>query len=178
MNTTLSAHISPAAGAPPIERFRLANRSLAADTTAAAEPPPPRAPGPAAGKRPAGVSQWVNAAGKISLAGFTYTVGATYAGEPVEAVVAGGLVDIWHAGVVVATHAQRLRPDQADRVPRARVVRRARNATAGLTVTRLADGAGVVSFAGTSYAAGRMGARTAIDVSIVAGPVELSKDAM
>ena len=44
-------------GRPPIERFRLANRSLAADTAAAAEPPPPRAAGPAAGKRPAGVSR-------------------------------------------------------------------------------------------------------------------------
>src|SRR5215469_8788814 len=32
-------------GRPPIERFRLANRSLAADTTAAAEPPAP-APAP------------------------------------------------------------------------------------------------------------------------------------
>jgi hypothetical protein len=118
----------------------------------------------------------VNAVGKISLAGFAYSVGASYAGEPVEAVVAGGLVDIVHAGVVVATHAQRLRPDQADRAPRARVVRRARDATAGLTVTRLADGAGVVSFAGTPYAAGRMWARTSIDISIVAGSVQLSKD--
>jgi Integrase core domain/Mu transposase, C-terminal domain len=163
-------------GRPPIERFRLANRSLAADTTAAAEPPRPPAAGQAAGKRPAGVSRWVNAAGKISLAGFTYRVGATYAGQPVEVVVAAGLVDIVHAGVVVATHAQRLRPGQAGRAPRARVVRRARDATAGLTVTRLAGGAGVVSFAGTPYTAGRMWARTPIDVSIVAGSVQLSKD--
>ena len=163
-------------GRPPIERFRLANRSLAADTARAAAPPPAPAPGPAAGERPAGVSRWVNPAGKISLAGFSYRVGPSYAGQPVEVVVVGGLVDIWHAGVVIATHAQRLRPDQAGRVPRARVVRRARDATAGLTVTRLADGAGVVSFAGTPYAAGRMWARTAIDVSIVAGSVQLSKD--
>jgi hypothetical protein len=118
----------------------------------------------------------VNAAGKISLAGFTYSIGASYAGQPVEVVVASGLVEILHAGVVVATHAQRLRPDQADRVPRARVVRRARDATAGLTVTRLADGAGVVSFADTPYACGRIWARTAIDVSIVARSVQLSKD--
>jgi len=82
------------------------------------------------------------------LAGFSYRVGATYAGEPVEVVAAGGLVEILHAGVVVATHAQRLR---ADRAPRAPLARRARDATTGLTVTRLADGAGVVSFAGTSY---------------------------
>ena len=89
----------------------------------------------------------------ISLAGFIYAAGATFAGQPVEVVVAGGLVEILHAGVLVATHAQRLRADQAGRVPRARVGHgRARDATAGLTVTRLADGAGVVSFAGTPYA--------------------------
>jgi hypothetical protein len=77
------------------------------------------------------VSRWVSAHGKISLAGFSCNVGATYAGEPVEAVVASGLVDILHAGVVVATHAQRMRDDQADRLPRAATARRARDATAG-----------------------------------------------
>jgi transposase InsO family protein len=162
-------------GRPPIERFRLANRTLAADTTAAAGPPPPAA-AQVAGKRPAGVSRWVNAAGKISLAGFSYHVGATYAGEPVEVVVAGGLVDILHAGVVVATHAQRLRADQAGRAPRARVSRRARDATAGLTVTRLANNTGVITFADKTYAAGRRWAHTSIDVTIVAGSVQLSKD--
>jgi transposase InsO family protein len=163
-------------GRPPIERFALASGSLTADDTAAAEPPPARAPAAAAGKRPAGVSRWVNPAGKISLAGFTYGVGATYAGEPVEVVVAGGLVDILHAGVVVATHAQRLRADQAGRSPRARVSRRARDATKGLTVTRLANADGTITFAGTEYRAGRSWARTFIDVAIVAGSVQLSKD--
>jgi hypothetical protein len=101
---------------------------------------------------------------------------ATYAGEPVEVVASGGLVDILHAGVVIATHAQRFREDQADRAPRAPVARRARDATAGLTVTRLASAAGVVSFAGTDYQAGRSWARQAIDVAIVAGSVQLSRD--
>ena len=159
---------------PPIERFRLANRSITADDTAAVEPRPARPPVPAG--RPAGVSRWVNAAGKISLAGFTYHVGASYAGEPVEVVVAKGLVDILHAGVVVATYAQRLRADQAGRVPRARVSRRARDATAGLTVTRLANNTGVITFADKTYAAGRRWAHTPIDVTIVAGSVQLSKD--
>jgi hypothetical protein len=161
-------------GRPPIERFRLADRSLAADDTAAAVPAPAHGPGLA--RRPAGVSRWVNASGKISLAGFSYGVGATYAGEPVEVVVAGGLVDILHAGVVVATHAQRLREDQADRKPRARVARRRRDATAGLTVTRLANNTGVVTFADKTYAAGRRWAHASIDVTIVAGSVQLSKD--
>jgi transposase InsO family protein len=160
-------------GRPPAERFALADRSLTADDTAALAQAPAAA---TAGKRPAGVSRWVNAGGKISLAGFSYAVGATYAGEPVEVVVAGGLVDILHAGVVVATHAQRLREDQAHRKPRAPVARRARDATAGLTVTRLADGAGVVSFAGTPYTCGRRWARQPIDVSIVAGSVQLARD--
>jgi transposase InsO family protein len=161
---------------PPIERFRLADRSLAADGSAAAEPAPAAAPRPPLAKRPAGVSRWVNAHGKISLAGFTYYVGASYAGEPVEVVAVGGLVDILHAGVVVATCAQRLRADQADRVPRARVSRRARDATAGLTVTRLANNTGVITFADKTYAAGRRWAHTSIDVTIVAGSVQLSKD--
>ncbi len=160
-------------GRPPAERFRLALQSVApggsgASTTAAAAPARP--------ERPAGVSRWVNAAGKISLGGFSYRAGGSYAGEPVEVVVAGGLVDILHAGVVVATHAQRLRADQADRAPRAAGQRRARDATAGLTVTRLADAAGVVSFAGTPYTAGRRWARQPVDVSIVAGSVQLSRD--
>jgi hypothetical protein len=122
------------------------------------------------------VSRWVNARGKISLAGFSYYAGATYAGEPVEVVVAGGLVDILHAGVVVATHAQRLRAGQADRAPRATAVRKTRDATAGLTVTRLASGDGTVNFAGATYRAGRSWARAFIDVTIVAGSVQLSKD--
>jgi hypothetical protein len=77
------------------------------------------------------VPRQVNAHGEISLAGFSCHAGASYAGEPVEAVASGGLVDILHAGVVVATHAQRTREDQADRLPRAPVARRARDATAG-----------------------------------------------
>jgi hypothetical protein len=160
-------------GRPPAERFALANQDLTADSSAVAAGPAPRL---AAGRRPAGVSRWVNAHGKISLAGFSYFVGATYAGEPVEVVTAGGLVDILHAGVVVAMHVQRLRADQADRAPRARVARKARDAAKGLTVTRLANHDGQVTFAGTTYRAGRMWARTFIDVTIVAGSVQLSKD--
>ena len=56
------------------------------------------------------------------------------------------------------------------------MARRARDATAGLTVTRLANGAGVISFVGTDYQVGRRWARQSIDVSIVAGSVELSRD--
>jgi hypothetical protein len=43
-------------------------------------------------------------------------------------------------------------------------------------VTRLANGIGTVTFAGTTYTAGRRWARTPLDVTIVAGSVQLSKD--
>jgi hypothetical protein len=56
------------------------------------------------------------------------------------------------------------------------VARRARDASKCLTATRLADSAGTVCFAGTNYAAGRRWARQPIDVTIVAGSVQLSRD--
>jgi hypothetical protein len=116
----------------------------------------------------------------ISVAGFAYRVGATFSGEHVEVVVTGGLVEILHAGVLVATHVQRLNDDQRDRVesrhPRAQVQQRVREPTTGLTVTRKADGGGTICFAGTPYRAGRAWARASIDVTIVAGSVQLSVD--
>ena len=83
-------------GRPPAERFRFADRSITPD--APAGQPAAAASRAAAGSRPPGVSRWVNTHGKISLGGFTYAAGASYAGEPVEAVVADGLVEILHAG--------------------------------------------------------------------------------
>ena len=160
---------------PPAERFALAERSIVAvdEASGVSSAAPVRQQG--RGLRPAGVSRWVDGKGQISLAAFRYAVGATFAGEPVEVVVTDGLVEILHAGVLVATHVQRLKPDQADRVPRAPVQRRARDATAGLTVTRLADRGGTVSFAGTPYRCGRAWAQQGIDVRIVAGSVQLSQ---
>jgi transposase InsO family protein len=158
-------------GRPPAERFALADRSLVlAEEPATATAAVVRDRG-----RPPGVSRWVDQRGTISLAGFRYAVGATFAGEPVEVVVTNALVEVLHAGVLVATHAQRLNPDQAHRAPRAPVRRRARDATTGLTVTRLADNSGVVSFAGAAYGCGRAWARQSIEVTIVAGSVQLSQ---
>jgi hypothetical protein len=162
-------------GRPPVERFALAEKGIAAAQPDVAAQPVSRK---RAAPRPGGVSRWVNGRGRISLGGFDYPVGATFCGEPVDVVVTGGLVEILHAGVLVATHVQRVKDDQKDRVARVRVPQqpRARDATIGLTVTRLADAAGTLSFAGTPYTCGRRWARQAIDVSIVAGSVQLAKD--
>jgi hypothetical protein len=162
-------------GRPPVERFALAEKSI---TAAQPEVATHRARSNPSPGRPGGVSRWVNGRGRISLGGFDYPVGATFAGEPVEVVVTGGLVEVLHAGALVATHVQRVKEDQKDRVARVRVPqqRRARDATTGLTVTRLTDAAGTLSFAGTPYTCGRRRARQAIEVSIVAGSVQLTKD--
>jgi transposase InsO family protein len=171
-------------GRPPVERFALAQRAIAAapDTAVDEQSAVPVARQRTDRPRPAGVSRWVNARGRISLAGFAYPVGATFAGEPVEVVVDAGLVQILHAGVLVATHAQRARPDQAEGASRASrprrvpVQRRARDATAGVTVTRLVDRNGAVSFAGAMYRAGRSWRGQSLQVAVVAGSVQIAKD--
>jgi transposase InsO family protein len=169
---TLRPHQS-CGGRPPTERFALADRSVIAASDPVAVVPAPRQP---AVRRPLGVSRWVNGNGRISLAGFDYVVGATFAGEPVEVVVVDGLVEIWHAGVLVASHAQRLRADQADRAARVPAQRRARDATTGVTVVRRADNNGAVCFAGALYRAGRAWRGRSIEVAIVAGSVQLACD--
>ena len=159
---------------PPVERFRLARQRLEAsdvdDDVGVDEP------GVVVTARPGGVSRWVDQRGKISLAGFSYRVGPTFAGEPVEVVCQNGVVEIVHAGVVVATHAQRLRPTDPRPVGRAPRAGRARSATAGPAVTRIADANGAVSFAGATYRAGRAWARSQIQVAIVGASVQLSVD--
>jgi hypothetical protein len=97
-----------------------------------------------------------------------------FAGEPVEVVVAAGLVEIVHAGVLVATHVQRRHPDGVDRQPVTQ--RRTRRPSGGPSVVRVADANGAVSFAGVMYRAGRAWARRSIEVSLVAGSVQLACD--
>jgi len=160
---------------PPIDRFRLAATDPAGMSAVTVDVPVAAvAPGGQASRaRPPGVSRWVDQAGRIRLAGFGYRVGATFAGEHVEAVCAQGLVEIWHRGVLVASHAQRSRPGKPAGVRQAGP-RRTRQATSGPTVTRIADATGAVSFAGTMYRAGRAWAGRSLQVAIVAGSVQLS----
>lgn len=155
---------------PPVERFRLAQ---ARDDVVDSGPPPEPVGVPVV--RPAGVTRWVDQAGRITLARITYRVGATFAGECVEVVCHRGLVEVLHAGVVVATHAQR--HQSSAKPPKTAAAKRAREATAGIAVLRIVDATGNVSFAGTSYRAGRSWARATVEVSIVGGSVQLAKDA-
>jgi hypothetical protein len=123
--------------------------------------------------RHAGVQRWVDQRGRIRLAGFGYRVPIVLAGEPVEAVVADNLVQIYHHDVLVASHVQRRKPDKIPSVPR-QGRRTARAASTGIVVTRMVDGSGQVSFAGTMYRAGRAWRGKEVEVCIVAGSVQMT----
>ena len=166
---------------PPIDRFRLAS---AVETVVEAAPVPastePRVVEPATPiVRLPGVQRWVNQHGLISLAGFRYRVPIVLAGEPVEAVAADHLVRIFHREVLVAEHVQRRKPDTGDPQQEFRLrqgSRRPRRATDGLTVTRVVDSSGYVSFAGTNYRVGNCWRGRPAQVCIVANSVQLSCD--
>ena len=91
-------------------------------------------------------------------------------------VVSGGLVEIFHRQVLIATHVQRGQAalDRPGRSTTRRAI--ARRPAAGPSVTRRADANGSVNFAGVSYRAGRAWARQPITVTLVGGSVQLSLD--
>jgi transposase InsO family protein len=156
---------------PPAERFALAPSHRVADL----EMPqiPDEVP---LSERPPGVSRWVDQRGSITLGGLRYRVGATFAGESVEVVVRSGLVEILHAGVLVATHAERRRTDKGSKPQSAPRSGRSRPPTSGMSVTRRVDQGGSVSFAGAGYRVGRSWARQLVEVAIVAGSVQISSN--
>jgi transposase InsO family protein len=166
---------------PPVERFALAAPPPVEDPEAAARAvmdPRPLSTSTGTEARPsprAGVQRWVDVGGKVRLAGFTYRVPITLVGEPVQCVVAGNLVEIFHHEVLVASHVQRRRPatEQPVRAP-VQGMRRGRRPTTGPVVTRIADNNGAVSFAGTLYRAGRAWRGQQLQVSVVAGSVQLT----
>ena len=160
---------------PPIERFQFAPHLAAGDVSVVDPVPTVTAQPGVQSVRLHGVQRWVDRRGLIRLAGFSYRVPIILAGEPVEAVVAEHLVRIFHRDVLVAEHVQRRKPDTEPAEPR-QGRRIARKPTSGMTVTRIVDGAGQLSFAGTMYQVGHAWRRRSVQVSIVAGSVQVACD--
>lgn len=158
---------------PPVDRFLLAKRDPVVDVDPDGEPPPQTLVVPAF-QPGLGVTRWVDQTGKISIGGFKYPAGRWIAGEMVEALCHEGVVQIAHRGVLVATHAQRFRPGKEPAILQSGPGPRPRPATSGTTVTRIVDASGYVSFAGTGYRVGHAYARQQVQVSIVAGSVQLA----
>ena len=125
-----------------------------------------------------GVQRWVDQHGLISLGGFRYRVPIVLAGEPVEAVAAEHLVRIFHRDVLVAEHVQRRKPGTGrdEDVLLRQGSRRARPPSEGMSVTRVVDSSGYVSFAGTNYRAGHRWRGRSTQVAIVAESVQISCD--
>jgi hypothetical protein len=151
---------------PPFERFRLAEPKPGPvePTTPPVVPPA----GPVTTRR-------VSAKGTISFATATYKAGTWLAGQAVEVVCDGALVQLSHRGVLIATHARRHEPGkQAAGVARGRRLRRSPSAVTAASVTRKVDTSGNVCFAGTDYPVGRRYRRRQVQVAVVGDSVEIS----
>jgi len=126
---------------------------------------------------PPSATRRVGPKGTISFAAVRYPVGVWLAGQDVDVVCDGALVQIHHRGVLVVTHARRhdagkqtagmarvTRPRRAQPRPTASVV----------TVSRKVDSSGTVSFAGSSYRVGNAYRRRQVQVAVVGDHVELA----
>src|SRR5207248_1389992 len=93
--------------------------------------------------------------GLISFAGVRYKAGAWLVGQTVEVECQGGLVQLYHRGVLIATHARHHPIDkQQAGLERGRKLRPSRPTATAASVTRKVDTSGAVCFAGTSYRVG------------------------
>jgi len=132
-------------GLAPIERFQLAEPR---------EKPATPLPGTTTTSGPV-TTRRVSAKGTIGFATVVYKAGAWLAGQTVEVTCEGGLVQIHHRGVLVATHAGRHPVDkQLAGVQRGRRPQRSRPSASSPSVTRKVDSSGNVSFAGANYRVG------------------------
>jgi hypothetical protein len=151
---------------PPIERFQLAApRSGPAE---AVEPEPSTIATPVTTRR-------VSAQGTVSFAAAQYKAGVWLAGQEVEVVCDGGLVQLHHRGVLIATHARRHALEKQDAgLARGRRLPPAPKSVTAASVTRKVDSAGNVCFAGTSYRVGSNYRRRQVQVAVVGDTVEIS----
>jgi hypothetical protein len=151
---------------PPIQRFQLAAAAPAPANVD--KPDAPEAPDPVTTRR-------VSAKGTISFATVIYKAGAWLAGQSVEVVCEGGLVQLQHRGVLIATHARRHRLDkQSAGLERGRRLRPSRPAVTAASVTRKVETSGNVSFAGAGYRAGNTYRRRQVQVAVIGDTVEIS----
>ena len=160
---------------PPFERFKLATTA----TGPACTPTPVLTPAEeGSGAAQAVTTRRVSGKGTISFATATYKAGAWLAGQAVEVVCEGGLVQLHHRGALIATHPRRHPLDKQaaglERGRRAVPSRPAARTAAVASVTRKVDSSGNVCFAGTSYRVGSKYRRRQVQVAVVGDSVEVS----
>jgi transposase InsO family protein len=150
---------------PPIERFQLA----------ALRPGPVEVAEPQTANVGAVTTRRVSAKGTISFAAAQYKAGVWLADQEVEVICDGGLVQLHHRGVLIATHARRHALDKQDAgLQRGRRLPPAPRSATIASVTRKVDSSGNVCFAGTNYRVGSQYRRRQVQVSVVGDTVEIS----
>jgi transposase InsO family protein len=155
----------------PIRRFELARRSSleVVDGEIETQPEPERA------KK--FVTRRVDDKGRISILEHRYHVGRYLAGQPVTVTVDGGLLNIAHNGIVVATHARRHLQEDDQRMDRRSKLTKPARPTRGDEVFRRVDPKfGALSFAGTSYRVGKRYCGLLAGVRLVGDTVQITID--
>lgn len=117
----------------------------------------------------------VGSSGVISFASARYKAGVWLAGQNVEVTCDGGLVQLHHRGVLIATHARRHPIDkQSAGLQRGLKMRPSRPSATAASVTRKVDTSGNVCFARTNYRVGNKYRRRQVQVAVVGDTVEIS----
>ena len=123
------------------------------------------------------VTRRVDDKGRISILEHRYHVGRYLAGQSVTVTVDGGLLNVAHNGVVVATHARRHKQEDDERMDRRAKVTKPARPTKGDEVFRRVDPKfGALSFAGTSYRVGNRYCGLLAGVRLVGDTVQITID--
>lgn len=152
---------------PPITRFALARREPVEPNEQTSEGP--FRPGETR------LLRRVHQSGKVDVLRFKYHVGRHLAGQTVEVFSRDGLLEIFHDGVLVATHARRHLADEEMRLHRAAIAAPER-VGAGAVVVRKVNGQGSVSFAGTQYRVGNPYRRRSVELTVTRDTIQISLD--
>ena len=118
----------------------------------------------------------VRANGTISLLNCKYHVGRYLAGQNVEVVLSGGLVEVFFDSVLVATHARKNRPELDDALHHQALAAPASRPRTEAIVIRKVDKNGAVRFAGTTYFVGQAYRRRQVQVALVKDTVQIWDD--
>lgn len=161
---------------PPVRRFEL--RAITAENP---RPKPTVADVDPNGSMPAGATRRVSRKGTVSFGAASYVVGQPHVGLDVVMVMDRKLVQIYHDGVLIRTHARKHAPaKQAAALHRQTKPKPAppaeppRPSATLASVTRKVDSSGNVCFAGENYYAGAMYKRRQVQVAVVGDRVEIS----
>jgi len=155
---------------PPIERFRLARSDVLEPVEVEPELEEQL---DLAAPMPPSIARIVDVSGRISLGGHRYHAGRWLALETLDVVSRNGLIELFHQGVLIATHARRHAPEKEPSVMRRRG-KRPHLPSRSIAVTRKVDGSGSIAFAGASYRVGNAHKRTQVEVSVVGDSVQIA----